>query len=167
MMNVRCAARDLHTIAPGPLECTCWRWFAALWGDCKKSRKAPLNALIIIIILKSYSHHTHLQCLRLLKTLLGLSSLDTTPEWKIIDGLLKSTEWQIKGVRSVWRPKHPWRDDIVGQHRAVWTSIAKDREKCRTLVEGYFLQWKDTAWNRIDRICQDTVNRFISNLVWC
>ena len=24
----RCVARDLHTIAPGPLERTCWRQFA-------------------------------------------------------------------------------------------------------------------------------------------
>ena len=33
---------------PGPLE-RCWRQFAALRGDCKKSRIAPLNAIIIII----------------------------------------------------------------------------------------------------------------------
>ena len=40
----------------------------------------------------------------------------------------RSTEWQIKGVRSVGRPKCRWRDDIVGQQGAVWTRIAKDRE---------------------------------------
>ena len=45
-----CVARDLHTIAPGPLERTCWRQFAALWGNCKKIRIAPLNAIIIIIV---------------------------------------------------------------------------------------------------------------------
>ena len=39
-------ARDLHTIAPGPLEHMCWRQ----WGDCKNSRIAPLNAITIIII---------------------------------------------------------------------------------------------------------------------
>ena len=38
-------------------------------------------------------------------------------------------------------------DNIVGQQRAVWARIAKDRKK---LKEGYFLQWKDTAWNRIE-----------------
>ena len=38
-------------IAPRPLECTCWRQFTALWGDCKKSRIAPLDAIIIIIII--------------------------------------------------------------------------------------------------------------------
>ena len=36
VMSARCVARDLHTVAPGPLERTCWRQFAALWGDCKK-----------------------------------------------------------------------------------------------------------------------------------
>ena len=50
VMGAQCVARDLHTIAPGPLERTCWRQFAAQWGDCKKSRIAPLNAIIIIII---------------------------------------------------------------------------------------------------------------------
>ena len=56
---------------------------------------------------------------------------------------IRSTEWQIMGVRSVGRPKHRWRDDIVSQQGAVWT--AKDRKRRRILVEGYFLQWKDTA----------------------
>ena len=56
----------------------------------------------------------------------------------------RSTEWQTEGVRSVRRPRR-WRDDIVGQQGAVWTRIAKDRERWRTLAEGYFLQWKDTA----------------------
>ena len=58
---------------------------------------------------------------------------------------VRSTEWQIKGVRSVGRPNHGWRDGIVGQQGAVWTRTAKDRERWRTLAEGYFLQWKDTA----------------------
>ena len=51
VISARCVARDLHTVAPGPLEHTCWRQFAALWGDCTKSRIAPLNAIIIIIII--------------------------------------------------------------------------------------------------------------------
>ena len=58
---------------------------------------------------------------------------------------IRSTEWQIKGVRSVGRPKRRWRDDIVGQQGAVWTRITKDRERWRTPVEGYFQQWKDAA----------------------
>ena len=58
---------------------------------------------------------------------------------------IRSTEWQIKGGRSVGRPKRRWRDDIVGQQGAVWTRTAKDRERWRTLAEGCFLQWKDTA----------------------
>ena len=59
---------------------------------------------------------------------------------------IRSAEQQ--GVRPVGRPKRRWRDDFVGQQGAVWTRIAKDRESWRTLVEGYFLQWKDTAENR-------------------
>ena len=42
---------DLHTIVPGPLECTCWRQFAEQWGDWKKALTAPLNAIIIIVII--------------------------------------------------------------------------------------------------------------------
>ena len=42
---------------------------------------------------------------------------------------IRSTHWQIKSVRSVGRPKRRWRDDIVGQQGAVWTRIAKDRER--------------------------------------
>ena len=61
--------------------------------------------------------------------------------------IIRGTECQIKGVRSVGRPKHRWRDDIVGQQGAVWTRIAKDRESLRTVEECYILQWKDTAWN--------------------
>ena len=57
---------------------------------------------------------------------------------------IRGTEWQIKGVRSVGRPKRRWRDD-VGQQGAVWTRTAKDRVRWRNLVEGYFLQWKDTV----------------------
>ena len=64
---------------------------------------------------------------------------------------IRSTEWQIKDVRSVRRPKRRWRDDIVGQKGAVWTRIAKDRERWRTRAEGYFLQWKVTAYNRTEQ----------------
>ena len=35
-ISARCVARDLHTIAPGPLECKCWRQFETQRGDCKK-----------------------------------------------------------------------------------------------------------------------------------
>ena len=53
VISAWCVARDLHTTAPGPFECTCWRQFTALWGDCKKSRIAPLNANIIVIMFLS------------------------------------------------------------------------------------------------------------------
>ena len=42
---------------------------------------------------------------------------------------IRSTEWQITGVRSVGRPKHPWRHDIAGRQEAVWIRAAKDRER--------------------------------------
>ena len=48
----------------------------------------------------------------------------------------RSTERQIKGVRSAERPKRRWRDDIVGQQGEVWTRIAKDRESWRTLARA-------------------------------
>ena len=51
VINVRRVARDLHTVAPWPLERTCWRQMAAQRGDCKKSRTAPVSAVIIIIII--------------------------------------------------------------------------------------------------------------------
>ena len=50
---------------------------------------------------------------------------------------------------AVWvrmaKDRERWRDDIVGQQGAVWMRMAKDRERWKTLEEGYFLQWKDTA----------------------
>ena len=58
---------------------------------------------------------------------------------------IRNTEWQIKNLRSVGRPKRRWRDDIVGQRGAVETKTAKDRESCRVLGAGYLLQRKDTA----------------------
>ena len=58
------------------------------------------------------------------------------------------------GFKTSWKIKTCWRDDIVGQQGAVWTRVAKDRESWRALVEGYFLQWKDTAQNRIEYIEQ-------------
>ena len=58
---------------------------------------------------------------------------------------VSSTERQTEGVRSVGRPKRRWKDDIVGQQGAVWTRIAKGRERWKTLAECCLLQWKDTA----------------------
>ena len=51
VISAWCVAQDVHTTAPGLLEHTYWRRFAAQWGDCKKSGIAPLNAIIIIIII--------------------------------------------------------------------------------------------------------------------
>ena len=49
MTSPLCAACDLHTNAPRPLESRCWRQFAAQRGDCKKSRIMPVSAITIII----------------------------------------------------------------------------------------------------------------------
>ena len=46
---------------------------------------------------------------------------------------------------AVWTRTEKGRDNSVGQQGAVWARTAKDRESWRTLAEGYFLQWKDTA----------------------
>ena len=59
---------------------------------------------------------------------------------------IRSTEWQLNGVRSVARPKRRWRVDVVGQQGVVWTRTAKDRESWRTgggllsVVEGHSLE---------------------------
>ena len=58
---------------------------------------------------------------------------------------IRSTEWQMKDVRSDGRPKRLWRDDIMGQQGTIWTKIAKDRESRKTFVGCCFLQWKNTA----------------------
>ena len=39
---------------------------------------------------------------------------------------VRSTEWQIKYVRSVGRPKRRWRGDTVGQQGTTLTKTAKD-----------------------------------------
>ena len=36
------------------------------------------------------------------------------------------------------------------QQGEVWTRIAKDRERWKTLATGYFLQWKGTTLNRTE-----------------
>ena len=51
VIRARCAARDLHTIAPGPLDRACWRQFAAQCGDCKKSRIASLNTMMMMTMM--------------------------------------------------------------------------------------------------------------------
>ena len=45
VVSALCAARDLHMIAPGPLERACWRQLAAQWGYCKKKKKKKILEL--------------------------------------------------------------------------------------------------------------------------
>ena len=49
MMTARCVARDLHTIAPWPLERTCWRWFMAQWGD-HKNLELCLSMQVVVVV---------------------------------------------------------------------------------------------------------------------
>ena len=49
VISARRVARDLHTIAPRPLERTCWRQFAVHWGDSKKFRFVPFNAILLLL----------------------------------------------------------------------------------------------------------------------
>ena len=59
---------------------------------------------------------------------------------------IRSTEWQVRdGKRSRGRPKRRWQDDIYKYQGASWTRAAKDRQRWKDLVEGYFQQWKDLA----------------------
>ena len=41
---------------------------------------------------------------------------------------IRIMEWQTEDMRSVGRPKHCWRNNIVGQQGIVWMKTAKDRE---------------------------------------
>ena len=50
VMSSRCVARDLHTVAQWPLERTYWRQFTGLRGDCKKSRFAPFDVIILLLL---------------------------------------------------------------------------------------------------------------------
>ena len=48
LINARCVACDLHTIAPWPLERTSWEKVRSAVRRLQKSYSAPLNAVIII-----------------------------------------------------------------------------------------------------------------------
>ena len=56
-ISIWCVARDLRTIAPRPLECTCWRQFAALWGDCKKISNSAFECNYYYYYYKLVLHH--------------------------------------------------------------------------------------------------------------
>ena len=42
-----CVARDLHMIVPGSLECACWSWFTAQWGDLELRLWMRLLSLLV------------------------------------------------------------------------------------------------------------------------
>ena len=58
VISTRCVARDLHTIVPGPLEHAYWETVRGVVRRLIKSQIAPLNAIIIIIIIINDSELT-------------------------------------------------------------------------------------------------------------
>ena len=56
------------------------------------------------------------------------------------------TEWQPRtGKRSRGRQLTRWRDSIVREKGPLWHREAQNKKKWRLDVEGYILQWMDTA----------------------
>ena len=54
VISARCVARDLHTIARGPLERTCWRQHAALWGECRNiDLRLSMRASLLLSLLNT------------------------------------------------------------------------------------------------------------------
>ena len=51
VISTQCVSLDLHTIVPGPLEHTCWRQFAAHWGDCKNLELCLWIQLLLLLLL--------------------------------------------------------------------------------------------------------------------
>ena len=130
--------------------CQTWSLTKALVKKLETSQRA-MKRRMLIVKLKDRIPNT---IIRQRTSLTDIVQYLTNTKWKWAGHIarmkdnrctIRSTQWQAEGVRSVRRPKRRWRDDIVGQQVAVWTRIAKDRERWKTLAEGYFLQWKDTA----------------------
>ena len=58
----------------------------------------------------------------------------------------RCTEWQPRrGKRSRGRTSRRWQDDITEKEGTTWIRKATDRQRWKTLMEGYILQWTDKA----------------------
>ena len=58
----------------------------------------------------------------------------------------RCTEWQPRRwKRSRGRPSRRWQDDITEKEGITWIRKATDRQRWKTLMEGYILQWMDKA----------------------
>ena len=55
----------------------------------------------------------------------------------------------------------------MGQQGAVWTRIAMGRESWRTVVEGYFPQWKDTVQNRTEQSVSANTKTVLVRVLAC
>ena len=67
-------------------------------------------------------------------------------------GHLKNRMAKRIALGSVGGQTRLWKDGIVGQQEATWTVTSMDRERYKTLAEGYVLQWKGNivGQNRIE-----------------
>ena len=138
-----------------PYGCQTWSLTKALVEKLETSQRAMERRMLIVKLEDRIRNTTIRQRTRVT----DIVQYVTNTKWKWAGRIarmkdnrwtIRSTEWKTEGVRSAGRSKRRWRDDIVGQQGAVWMRIAEDRERWKTLAEGYFLQWKDTAQNRIE-----------------
>ena len=96
VMSAQCVAHDLHTIAPGPLEHTCWRQFAPQWEDCKKilicafERNYYYNIITELLFLVFF--HPHQSCvINCLQIKTNIASI--APQKIITHATLQPTWW--------------------------------------------------------------------------
>ena len=52
VISARCVARDLHTVAPWPLQRTYWRQFAVQWGYCENLKLRLWMWLLLLLLSK-------------------------------------------------------------------------------------------------------------------
>ena len=128
-ISARCVARDLHRLCPGHLSVRV-RDSSWLSEEIVKNLDFPFNAIIllslifIIIIINVKLKDRFLNTIirqRVKVTDIGQYVTNTKEKWaghiaRMKDNrwTIKSTEWQIKGVRSVGRPKRRWRVTLWG-----------------------------------------------------
>ena len=117
-------ASELYDVWLWPLELTCWRQFAAQWGDCKKSRIAPpksriapLNAIIIIIIIIIITATVIIIIIIIIITaiiiIIIIIIIITMWLWPVCRMYVTSPPWWKKWRRNDWREKNGWRSDPV------------------------------------------------------
>ena len=132
VISARCVARDLHMIAPSPLERTWWRQFATQWGECKKPRIAPLNAIIIIIIV--YKDLCYVQLMLKDITKVSLKS----PDHSLNLYKLNHTTAMMNN-RLFWDLKKKWYS--YWNYASPWFSFCALDLYCLFSTEGWKPEW--------------------------